>query len=83
MCWFLGLYILSYYLAKSSHIVGIRCVSIVLVLGVVSQLAMLKGFACDVVHDRHGPVQDEFTGEMSLGRLAGFHHNMMDEPLCD
>ena len=83
MCWFLGLYILSYYLEKSSHIVGIICVPILLILGVVSQFAMLKGFACDVVHDRHGPVQDEFAGGTSLGRLAGFHHNMMDRTLCD
>ena len=72
----------SYSLANSSQLVGIRCVPKILILGVASQLAMLKGFACDIVYYRHGPVKDKFAGETSLGRLEGVHHNMMVEPLC-
>ena len=43
---------------------------------------MLKGFACDVIHDSYGPVMDELTGEMLLVRLSGVHHNIMGDPMC-
>ena len=72
----------SYSLENSSQIVGIRRVPNVLVLGVALQLDMLKGFTCDVVHDRHVPVKDELSGETELGCLAGFQYNMMGNPLC-
>ena len=52
----------SYSLEKSSQLVGIRRVPNLLVLGVEAQLSILKGFACDIFHDRHGPVKDEFAG---------------------
>ena len=43
---------------------------------------MLKGSACDVVHERHIPVKDEFSGQTSPGRLKVFHRNMMGDPMC-
>ena len=38
---------------------------------------MFQGFPCDCVHDRHGPVVDERSGESSLVCLLGDYVNLL------
>ena len=40
---------------------------------------MFQGFACDFVHDGHGPFVDECSGESSLGCLPGPYVNLLSE----
>ena len=42
---------------------------------------MFQGFLCDCVHDGHGPVVDEISGELSLGFLLGDYVNLLSDTL--
>ena len=42
---------------------------------------MFQGFPCDCVHDGHGPVVDERSGESSLGCLPGAYVNLLSKLL--
>ena len=44
-------------------------------------MAMFQGLPCDCVHDRHGPVVDERSGELSMGCLLGAYVNLLSETL--
>ena len=42
---------------------------------------MFQGFPYDCVHDGHGPVVDEISGELSLGCFPVDYFNLLSDPL--